>query len=896
MTLLGQCLALTGMENEMRRRVFVGISGLAVVALVVALSVLGQADNVAGDRQCDWQPGDDYKMHFPQLPNEAGWDVQASWPTVLADDWECTETGFVKDIHFWGSWRNGETGVIDSFRLEIYSDIPADQNPDGYSKPGSLLWQKTIETWEEAVYQPAVMEGWFDPETGEALPDNHQEYHQYNVCLDQADWFEQEAGTIYWLAITAYLDISGASSDWGWKSTLDHFNDDGVWLDPTGLWLELYEPIAAEPIVNQFQVAIDPQGIFLGGGGQDAYGDGWYFYPMEDWWNIWFYDHPYDPTRLKEVQLEFDVFKIDPGLPGYFEIAVNWSTDLWSIEQPPGDSAPPLPGVDEMLYIGRATVFAGEMYEGHYVFDYVIPDYNPEWVSVDVRGYNFDIPMGTITHTCLPQDQVSLDLAFVITGDPEVPAVDTVKCEPQGTMPHPPDYWYDVTPTQYGRCDFHVVTYDSIAGNYSNWLEPAGWQHQIHKVGSEWWISWWSPGCADPIFSTFRFGYTNPNPNVWAHWTTTIDGSSDPFASIVDSSGRHTADPDGYGYRVHVPFFEEQILGACCLEDGSCIDTDREDCNSLGGTFKGPGTMCLGDLNNNGINDACDHWEPGDPHKMHFPQLPDEAGWDVMATAPIVLADDWLCTETGWVKDIHFWGSWMDDIVGNVQAFLISIYTDIPADPPQIPYSRPGDKIWEAEVTQFGVLPLDPPTLEGWFDPSQMFFIPDNHLSYFQYDVYLPENFWFWQEEGTIYWLAISAIVDDAEPGIWGWKSSLDHFNDDAVWAFLGEESWIEMYEPPDFIHSLDLSFVITTWDECDVIIGDANGSGGIDIDDIVYLITHVFQGGPAPTPYPIASGDANCDCAVDIDDIVYEIAHVFQGGPPPCTCEEWIAICGPLH
>ncbi len=30
-------------------------------------------------------------------------------------------------------------------------------------------------------------------------------------------------------------------------------------------------------------------------------------------------------------------------------------------------------------------------------------------------------------------------------------------------------------------------------------------------------------------------------------------------------------------------------------------------------------------------------------------------------------------------------------------------------------------------------------------------------------------------------------------------------------------------------------------------VCGDANGSGGIDIDDIVYLIQYVFQGGPAP-------------------------------------------------
>jgi hypothetical protein len=86
------------------------------------------------------------------------------------------------------------------------------------------------------------------------------------------------------------------------------------------------------------------------------------------------------------------------------------------------------------------------------------------------------------------------------------------------------------------------------------------------------------------------------------------------------------------------------------------------------------------------------------------------------------------------------------------------------------------------------------------------------------------------------------------------------------------------------------------------VDIGNANGSIAeptIDIDDVVYIIAYIFSGGPAPTPYPSASGDANCSCvepAVDIDDVVYLIAYVFSGGPPPCSCEEWIAACGPLQ
>lgn len=65
-------------------------------------------------------------------------------------------------------------------------------------------------------------------------------------------------------------------------------------------------------------------------------------------------------------------------------------------------------------------------------------------------------------------------------------------------------------------------------------------------------------------------------------------------------------------------------------------------------------------------------------------------------------------------------------------------------------------------------------------------------------------------------------------------------------------------------------------------ICGDVNDSDGIDIDDIVYTIAYVFQGGPAPIPEE--SGDVNCSGAVDIDDIVYLIDYVFTGGDDPCA------------
>ncbi len=65
-------------------------------------------------------------------------------------------------------------------------------------------------------------------------------------------------------------------------------------------------------------------------------------------------------------------------------------------------------------------------------------------------------------------------------------------------------------------------------------------------------------------------------------------------------------------------------------------------------------------------------------------------------------------------------------------------------------------------------------------------------------------------------------------------------------------------------------------------LCGDVDGSAGIDIDDIVYLIAYVFAGGPAPVSE--ATGDVDCSEGIDIDDIVYLITYVFQGGDAPCA------------
>jgi hypothetical protein len=67
-------------------------------------------------------------------------------------------------------------------------------------------------------------------------------------------------------------------------------------------------------------------------------------------------------------------------------------------------------------------------------------------------------------------------------------------------------------------------------------------------------------------------------------------------------------------------------------------------------------------------------------------------------------------------------------------------------------------------------------------------------------------------------------------------------------------------------------------------VCGDADASGEVDIDDVVYLITYIFSGGPPPDPYE--SGDGDCSGDVDIDDVVWLINYIFAGGNAPCDTD----------
>lgn len=176
------------------------------------------------------------------------------------------------------------------------------------------------------------------------------------------------------------------------------------------------------------------------------------------------------------------------------------------------------------------------------------------------------------------------------------------------------------------------------------------------------------------------------------------------------------------------------------------------------------------------------HWTTADGHIMHYPQYPVHPGWDVNATVPAIVCDDWRAAVSTHVRDIHFWGSWFNGVEGTIRSFDIAIHADIPAGP-TLPYSRPGTQLWRRTVDNFCALPLPQPGFEGWYDPALPFVNPANHTRIYQYDIELDSVDWFLQSAGTIYWICISANLVDPIMTRWGWHSSSNHFLDDAVWG-----------------------------------------------------------------------------------------------------------------
>lgn len=407
----------------------------------VAAAFLGL---VAITAKADWDEGDPYKMHYPQLPDIydnngfAGIDVNATQPYILADDFQCTESGPITNVHIWGSWFNDKEDTNVVFTLSIHADLPATGGRT-FSRPGQTLWTNvflpgsyTVRHYKDRQYpEPnfSFTEGWMDPPANYIPPQPPQPYpdticFQYNFPIPPESAFIQTQGTIYWLDVQAQT----SNGKFGWKTTslAYRWNDAATWTtgtepNPQGVWTNLSYPPDHQFYPTQ---ALDLAFVIDGGGGLPP--------PTQE---------PPEPKWLRPLDL------------------VN-GMDVPSYESPQAGLSIRI--ADDFISDGRPIV--GILWWGSYL-GYASGVTNPPLPPQVTRPNGFyvrwykDIPAGTVTNYSMPGELLRQEYYTLgYYGESNAPVVET--------------YYTNIWQSWASKYE-HEFLYSLIFTN-GDWLEKEG--------------------------------------------------------------------------------------------------------------------------------------------------------------------------------------------------------------------------------------------------------------------------------------------------------------------------------------------------------------------------------------------------------------------------------------
>lgn len=172
-----------------------------------------------------------------------------------------------------------------------------------------------------------------------------------------------------------------------------------------------------------------------------------------------------------------------------------------------------------------------------------------------------------------------------------------------------------------------------------------------------------------------------------------------------------------------------------------------------------------------------------------------------------IAADDFLCDSPGFITNIVIWCSWSNDVVAvPLPPLYVGIYPDVPAGV-GAEYSMPGEKaLWERVFYPTGYVHevYRAKLSEWWFTPPEQAQYPGDRVCY-KITIPVSRQDAFYQtgtpQQPVIYWLVVQANLDEPQmPGFLGWKTSTNHWNDAAVWAYgamPGSPVWHELLYPP---------------------------------------------------------------------------------------------------
>jgi hypothetical protein len=850
---------------------------------------------VASTAQADWPNTNATK--FVQWPNitTSGIDVDATLPIWVADDFLCTNTGPITDIHLWCSWNYDASDLNTTFTLSIWSDVPANPPMNPYSHPGIMLTN-----WLFLPGQYNAKEVYYSDEQflypGEGFIGSDHQIWQYNFYPPTDHLFTQTgsitAPVIYWLAVTASPQ-SGTGSLFGWKTSTNHFKDYAVFspMGP-GNWKPIYttpqpgmtnylnldlafaltttnscppstpptEPPPPETNTVKFvQMPSIPEGYDVRACGPIVLADDFVCTntgPITDIhiWCSWLNDL-YASNTPVWLGIYSDVPSgTSPSHPGNL---------IWSQWFAPGQYAPYLyylspPALPEHFYdpavgaiVGQDTMMfyysfypsnpltqTGSLYQptiywlavyaqppdqcGKFgwktTFDHLGPD------SAVWGHWGAGNPVGDWSTLIDPIIGGDLDLAFKITTQPCTPS-------PPPTEPPPPEtnaVKFIQSPNLEGYdvrdCGPIVLADDFVCtktGPITDIHIWCSWLNDLYASNTPVWLGIYTDVPAP------TGGASHPGNLLWSQWFAAGEYLPYFWANAPLESFYDPLDPAAIGsdtMALYYSFYPKNPL----VQTGSVIQPAiywlavyaqppaqcgrfgwKTSLEHLAPDFAVWGYWANGQpsgswntlLDETGFpldlafaitmptNPPPPPPPPEETNSVKFIQWPDrQNGLDVLATTPILLADDFYCTNTGPITDIHFWCSWLGDYWTTNATFQLGIWSDVPRIGPDFP-SHPGTLLWTSSFGpgQYGQY-LATWGDEQFYDPATTNFLGwDQQMHYYSFYPTNPFVQTGSLVHPTIYWLSVQASVPNGE--LFGWKTSTNHFNDDAVYAVI-TQSW----------------------------------------------------------------------------------------------------------
>lgn len=525
-----------------------------------------------------------------------------------------------------------------------------------------------------------------------------------------------------------------------------------------------------------YRIVLDQNGNYVTGQG-DGYGGGtWYYYPASGYFRQWFYNEPYDPDREGFLYYRVFITANDYSKTASFDVRFNWATPEWSKL---GRNRPPLPGdapteSDEDKYMDSEelqaldSVFLGTPEKPGSVEpnkSWTIWQYNPDWVSIDIRGRNIDIHRGAMRE-CRPKDGV-----------------------PDGGTQPKAEMDFGDAPDSYGTTLLNNgARHAIVAGVYLG----AGVTGELDGQPG---ASATSDAADDGVQFTTSLA---PGESAGVDVTASVQGYLNAW---MDFDGDGTFDGQ-----------DEQIFTDARLTSGVNHLTLHIPANAIASDtyarfrFNTRGLLpYYGPAQDGEVEDykvtLARGYEPqpnagtGGIKWSQPAQNSDTAtpfifnGWDEASGLHLhqISADDWQCSDERPITGFHWWGSfegWTKPLLPAAQplAFHIAIWTDAPGKTADS--NHPDTLIWETYCTHWTW------NLAGQDDDPRGI---NRGETCFQFTCLLSQDQWFYQgpttgtdgkTSPTTYWLSIAAVYDTDVPtpaNPWGWTSRPHFFNNAAV-------------------------------------------------------------------------------------------------------------------